>query len=501
MFKKTRHLLRELSVKLSIWKITGYIGGTILLALAVGWLYDLTIPVRLILLGGYLLLLPGIFYWVQYSIYEKKRYQDLNVYIEQLICSFKRSGNVSMALEDCITLFHEEDVMYQILEKALHIRKTGEGVELGKSLTEEAFSCVEKVYPSRRLRMLHEFIVKAENNGGEREHALDLQLNDTQMWKKRTKKFHIRRNDIKLQVMIATILSAVLCYSTKLMTPPELNINLSASASYQLATLFVFLCFGLLIYITLRGLSGTWLDSKSVDPKHEKILRHRYEFVLHYTPRLNAKENLPLCIIGTLLVCITSILSIRFLQGWMRTAGLCLCLLIIVFVTNSIVRTKGRYIKSVCREVEKEFPYFLLGVTLLLQSESLYNAIQITADSTSGIMKTELDKLLEKLYEEPNSIQAFSNFFRDFEVEETKSGMKLLYSISVNGYEGMERQLDFLAEQNNELMGQSEEIAFNNQIAGLGLIKQVPMLIGIVKMVVDLVNVLISVTNTMTGLV
>lgn len=503
MLNKTKKLLEDAVIKISILQMTLFYLSVIILGVMIGIIYQLNIPFLIFLILMYLFIFPFFHYQIIRSKNEKKRFEDVTLYMEQLICSFKRGDNVVTCLEDCLSLFGQSEKMYKIIANALILRKTGKGVDgetidLTRNLTKEAFRLIENEYPSRRLALLHSYIIKAEENGGKREHGLDIQLKDIQAWKNRTYIFQKKRNNIRIEVLISTIMTAVLCYATKLMTPKSLGLALEKNISYQIVTTFVFVCFGFILYFTYKKLAGTWLDSKELDEKQDRIMIHRYQFIKNYNNILNIKESLPIFIVcGT--ASVFFFIFNNFVTGMIRGLFLFSSFVFILFCCYTFVRRKTNYIKMVRNNLEKEFPYWLLETTLLLQQESVYNAISISSSDKTGVLKIELDKLLEGIYKSPNSLSPFTHFYYGFHALETQTGMKVLYSVNVNGYEEVERQLDFLAEQNNVLLDTAERIRFQNQLGGLSLVKMLPLLLGVLKMMVDLGGVLLGVMNLFTS--
>ncbi len=68
--------------------------------------------------------------------------------------------------------------------------------------------------------------------------------------------------------------------------------------------------------------------------------------------------------------------------------------------------------------------------------------------------------------------------------------MKILYSVNANGYEDSMKQLDFLVAQNNRLMDKNESYRYSNMMAGMSMLKQLPMVAACLKLLIDLVNLL-----------
>ena len=57
-------------------------------------------------------------------------------------------------------------------------------------------------------------------------------------------------------------------------------------------------------------------------------------------------------------------------------------------------------------------------------------------------------------------------------------------------FEESGKQLDFLVAQNNRLMDKNESYHYSNLLAGMSMLKQLPMIVSCLKLLVDLVNLL-----------
>ena len=105
--------------------------------------------VPLLCVGGVgLFLLPVVNRCIWRTYGKKAEFFELTAYMEQLICSYKRWGTISPALEDCRTLYPEESRMSKVLQQALYILKTGEGVGDHK-IVETALAKIQDLYPSK----------------------------------------------------------------------------------------------------------------------------------------------------------------------------------------------------------------------------------------------------------------------------------------------------------------------------------------------------------------
>ncbi len=370
----------------------------------------------------------------------EEQYVQVTAYLEQLLCSYRRLGHVGRALEDCRTLFPRKTVMGEAVFRARHIMLTGEGV-LDSGILEAAFGEIETVAKSRRMRIIHRFLCNAEQKGGECGASLDILLEDLELWRNRTGLYQNRKRFIRTECAIATLMSVFLCYVSRLLTPAELGFRISDSAVYQCSTAVILVSFLILFLVIAKKLSGEWIDTAD-----------RYE----------GKEKLRL---EKMYACFRGMAAQSFLSRHMAK-------------------------KILARYVKNEFPYWLLMVTLYLQTESNYRALQSSLRETEGVFRQEVERLLEQIYDSPRDLEPYLSFFGELGIQEVQSGMKILYSVSAQGYEDSRRQLDFLVSQNNRLMDRAEAYRFSAKTAGMSMLKQLPMILSCVKLLIDLVNLL-----------
>lgn len=147
--------------------------------------------------------------------------------------------------------------------------------------------------------------------------------------------------------------------------------------------------------------------------------------------------------------------------------------------------------QDTAKQIEREFPYWLLAVTLYLKQDSLYQALLHSMQETEGRFRNEVKCLVEAIYQNPTSLQPYLDFFSDLELPELRTGMKMLYAVNSNGYSDTERQIDFLIEQNNAVMDRCEKEYLRAKIAGLRLLRQIPMILAGGKVLIDMVLFLV----------
>lgn len=414
--------------------------GVLAAGAVVAWLYELS----LLLAAGFCICaccaVNRIRKYMREDQIQEDIYHQVAAYLEQLLCSYRRLEHAGKALEDCRVIFQNDSRMGGALADAAHILRTGEGVPDGRIL-EAAFVKIERAFDSRRLGIVHRFICNAERTGGDTGRGADILLEDLELWKNRTKLYQSKKRFIKIECGVATLLSMFLCYVSKLLTPKELGFRISDGMMYQISTIVVLVLLLYIVSCIFKKLSGNWLDEKEkVNEKQQKKYLKLYQIL----------EK------GDSVTGITKHMAKRIL---------------------------GRYVRE-------EFPYWLLLVTLYLQTESSYQAFRYSMCETTGIFRSELQRLTEEIYDSPRDLQPYLNFFAVLNIPEIKTGMKILYSVNSNGYEESGKQLGFLISQNSRLMDKNEVFRHGNKMAGMSMLKQLPMLISCLKLLLDLIQLL-----------
>ncbi len=338
---------------------------------------------------------------------QQEQYYEMTVYMELLLCSFKRTGHIKMALQDCLSAFRSDSRIAEMLETAIHILETGENVG-EESIAESALNGIAKFYNSRRLNLLHHFVCRIEQKGGDAVETLDILLTDLEMWKRRIVLYHKRKNMIGRECVLAFILALLLCILSHFLIAGNLRAEFEGSICYQISTSVV-LC----------------------------------------------------AMLGSMTV-------IRYWLG--------------------LSHSEQNGSKNLSKEVEREFPYWLLSVTLYLQQDSLFHALEESGRETKGRFRKEVQQLREDIYAAPNSLEPYMNFFRELDLPELQTGMKMLYAVTSNGYPDTQRQIHFLVEQNFLVMDRYEQNFFQTRLAGLGMLRQIPMMLAGAKIVVDMLT-------------
>jgi hypothetical protein len=362
-----------------------------------------------------------------------KEYDEVTLYMEQLLCSYKRYGQMGNAWTDCLLVFEEKSDMRHAIEQALRCLQTGEEIS-EDSLAWAACRCIHEKYDSCRLVLIHEFLCRTEEIGGDIGESFDILLRELQLWKRRKSVFQAQKKVLKTESVISGALALVMCCFSRIIMPFDLENRLISSAWYQISSVVVICLLMVTLLISFQKLTGDWLDAREKNPKNEEEQEKQY--------------------------------------GILQSAS------------RGI---KWQIARKYCRQVvRQEFPYWILSVTLYLQQENLYQAIHYSLRQVHGLFYMEIKKLMQGIYEEPSSLLPYKDFFKELGLEEVETGMKILYSTGSSEYQEVRRQVHFLVEQNSLVIDRYEQSRQDLQTAGMGVLKQIPLVFAAGKVIIDM---------------
>lgn len=401
--------------------------GVICVLVVIGKLLGLTNVQIIVLLSLIVAGIPQFILTTYRNMYEQKKFLDVSNYAEQMLYSFKRKSKVINALEDTAVLFPDGMIGETILKMIDYINyTTSEG-----NVYEEAFTIMEKEYSCNIVKRIHTFMNRVETNGGEYVDSIEILILDRNRWVSRVLETQKEKQLIKRNVNIGIILSLVVIVGTVFMVPSEL-VDIKTNIISQISSLFTLVInFWLWLFVQTK-LSSSWID---------------------YIPQRTEEQ----------------------IQRYYDT------------VKNSIGKNRNRISKKLLRrEVEKDFPDWMLGVSLLLHTDNVQMAIRNSVEQAPFSMREELRLLRDKIEQNPLSINPYLEFYECLNIHEIQSAMRMLYAMSQNGGEEMSKQIQMLVERNIELQAQSERIKTEDYLAGMGFCVLIPMIIGCGKMLVDM---------------
>lgn len=468
-FSWIKYVVLVLSVALCLLLFGQYLGltGIYILALVVVVVLNLPILIRNI----------------YNSKREHQRFIDVGNYIEQLLYSFKRHSKIDSALEDTLQIFPSGQMHEVIIQALEHMR---ESFTKGNAY-EEALGFVAAEYDCGIVGRIHKFLVSVEMLGGAHESAVDLLIDDRNKWVNRTLEAQKGKVNLRRNMTLAVMFSLAIISITVLMIPKEFG-NVKDNHLAMVTTLIILSSNYLLWVFVQCKLSGSYIDSGGA-LSDDAIGRYMTKVK---SQDMNIKRIYVVSAMG--------VVSSAGLYLWAGNLLLPSGVLFLVWLmVTQNARTTSLAKRKISREVEKAFPDWMLGVSLRLQTENVQVAIEHSIDEAPYVMRSELGILIENMEEDPLGIGPYLLFFKELGLPELQSAMKMLYAMSQYGSEEVTGQISTLVERNSKLQDKSEQMKMEDYLAGMGFLVLLPMLLGSIKMLVDMMLLVMNLLGETNG--
>ena len=404
--------------------------GFVLFSILLSWFYELSAVTTGIM----------VIIWLVFALVferlrrkgekEKQRFSELSMYMEQLLYTFQRKHKILASVED-VSAFFPEGNLHEIIMQMLEQMEQGEGGNESYRLANEL---IEQAYPCTRLNRMNRFMEHVESYGGEMELGVKGLQKDLDLFIKRTEILQGEKRAIKVRIGIAIVVSLLICGVGVHFLPQEFGIGeLWISQIASIILVMVNLSIYLLV---VKKLLTSWLIRE--EDRTKSYLLRDYQKVNTATTK---KETI----------------------GY-----------------------KIAYARSK-KAIIQEFPSWVLEVSLYLDRGNAQMALRKSMEQAHPILKEAVKDLLERLSVEPGKVQPFLDFLKPYQLLFVQSIMKTLYGISEVGSVNGTAQISLLLERNQQLADQSEAEYNKNAVAGIGLFSFFPMLMGSMKLMLDMV--------------
>ncbi|MCR5099127.1 MAG: hypothetical protein K6B14_09290 [Lachnospiraceae bacterium] len=403
--------------------------------IALGRVFSLGVISQIVLCIAGLAFLP--FFMINSAKNERhqRRFSDLNIYMEQFLYSFMKTGKILSSLEDVMQLF-ESGQMHDTLEKAREfILHTYDDV----SVEEEGLKIIEEAYPNDMLHILHHFALQTENLGGEYGESVRLLLEARRMWADRVYELQQEKKKKRRDIFLSIAVSLLLCLMIYLLSA-NLDLDLAAMPIAQAVTVGVLIMDFFIFYRADVSLTSGYVESVHSDGEH---YAKEYEKLRDETPK----------------------------KPWEK-------------LNHRVMK------KYVTKEIEKEFPYWLMQLSLLMQTENVQVSLYKSYDSAPEVLKPALKELIDGLKYAPDSVEPYISFLRDYTLPEIHSAMKMLYSISEGSGGDARAQIADIIRRNQRLMDRSERMKNEDAVAGMYGLFLAPQITAGIKLCVDMLLLL-----------
>ncbi len=456
-------------------------GMIVLVAAIFGLLYKLELPyIAAIGIIG-LVFSPMVILQMMKGRYHTTMFSLANNYMEQFLYSFKRNGTVLNALLETATIF-DEGIFHEALEKAIeHIQYTTDSEDPER----EALDIVGEFFHCERIDAIHSFVIGAQRRGGDAGGSILLLAKNRAMWAERVMNLQKEFQIVKRNIMIALVATMLICILPLYLLGGDLDI--SSIPLCQISAV-VLIGIGMLIYVKAdKKLCRSWIE-KEVDSTG---MGKKYLQVRDYDEVKEAKSSQKMAIIPV-------ILFIGVFIYFKNIAVLVAGVVVVLFFLNQHKIGHSLAMKKVAREIEKQFPNWLMEVALLLQTDNVQMAIRKSMDSAPEVLVYALEDLIDQLEEDPNAIEPYHRFLKEYRNPDVQSVMKMLYALSSGNAGDVTKQVEELIDRNNAMMDKAEKLEQEDKIAGMKVYILLPSLLASFKLMVDMALLLVVFLQNLT---
>lgn len=458
-------------------------GITIFAAICIGLLFQLEIPEITIILVCAALVLPLLIRNAYNSLFQQKRFSDVNQYVEKMLYSFKANHFMILdALRDVQKLF-PTGPMHDVIEQGLsNVDKAYEG-----DLKEAALNLVEQEYPCERIRKLHKFMLSVSRNGGECEESIDMLLKDRKLWADRILTMQKEKRQIKNNILFSIIISSIICllilYIPNMMQTELFTINI-AQYGFVKWSAVVFILLQLWIYVMAdKKLCIDWLDES--DRMTEQDAEKMYYREINYDGKTEFLYSIVWAVVPAVLCIIAFVVTksaYAFIPG---LAG-------IIFMLNQHKIGHALSKKKLIREIEKAYPTWLMDVSLLLQSTSVRPAIKLSYEYAPYILRPALREFIQNLEKDPVSARPYESILSQLDLPDVRESMGTLYSISTGAGGDVSTQFAQIIDRTIILADRAEKFKNEDKLAVFNGYIALPAIVGGFKLLIDMSALLMA---------
>lgn len=404
--------------------------------------------------------------------FQMKRFNDIVGYMEQMIYAFHKNGKIRSSLVDV----HEisKGTIKQFIGEMLYIIDFDMTTS---NVYEKAFAILQNEYDCTRLRVLHDYLRNVENNGGRTDTTLNIMLEDIRDWAERVLTYQSDRKNVQSKTLISICCAMLSCGIMVNLIPQEYSVQIIDNMVYQIGTV-ICLMLNVIVYVfSSSQVSVSYLDNE-MDKKKEDNIKKQAAFLANWHKKNHMKTGL----IKALILSPLLVIGIYFkMFGLVIGVGIGM-----IFVLINDYIKKNNYLRNVTDEIKKVFPIWLRNLILYLDTDNVHVAIRNSYESCPYILRDEVENFLDALSEDPVSMRPYLNFLATYNVPELKLAIHYLYAIATFGSEEMGKQLDYLVKQNSKLEITEERIRNEDSLSGFALMILIPMLIAVLKLMLDL---------------
>ena len=427
-------------------------------------------------------MLPVFVLTMYKRMYEQKRFGDITTYLEQMLYAYQKEGKVLSALKETAMIF-DSGQMREHIDRAITYIETGVS-QTEKGFTAEGLAIIEEAYECIKIHTVHETLLNIDQYGGNVDGSIMLLLEDLEIWKRRGYKLQARKKqqhtDNIISIIVATALCAIALYvidgMRDLFPTVAVSMSIMSLPLIQLTSFLLLLWELWVLAKSFRSMSSDWLQSGEV--KDTEYLLHCYDKIRDYDAMTEKKKSL---------LWSSPFLIAAVIVFLMHRRGIALLLLVVGIICLFQHRMISKLAKEdVTNALYAAMPQWMIQMALLLQHNNVQVSIAKSMQSAPEILRPELQLLQERLSEHPESLAAYTDFCRDYDVPEVQSLMKMLHSIAEAGTGDANLQITNMLQRVQEMQQLSDQRQDESSRFKMQMVFLYPVFGATIKLMIDL---------------
>lgn len=457
----------------------------IVISFIAGYLLRMEVRFLVFLFICLFMCLPNVILAKYRHLREVDRFNEVVGYMEKLIYAFHKNGKIRESLIDVL----------QVSDKTVKARVTRmiEIIDCDMStskLYQKAFAVMQKEYDCTRLKILHDYLLAVEENGGNSGLSLNILLEDIRSWSERVLSYQADRKNVQVKAVISILCSLLTCGIMVNMVPDNFSGQMIHNSLYQWGTFVVLLLNIGIFLLSNNKISMSYLDNE-LDRKYSSSIRRQARYLANYANVNHLKATL------IKLFMLAPLLGISLYKKFTVSASMVMFIMLYIALHDMLYR--NLCVKNLTREVKKCFPIWLRALLLHLQTDNVHVAIMKSYDHCPEMLKPELESFIRDLENDPVTMQPYLNFLSEYPVPDLKLAVHYLYSVAMFGSEDVLTQLDYIIKQNSRLEVTEEKLRNDDSLAGFSTIILAPMLLAVLKLIIDLMLFLQAFMGFLSG--
>lgn len=439
----------------------------------IAYLSRLQLPYILTLIVITLILIPFMINAWFYQSYSIKRFEMLSDYLSNIIPIFTQKTKIRFTLGELYQIC--TDSMKSAIGRAIdYLDNTNDD----PNIFENSLKIIEKEFPNSRVKSVHKIMLSVESaNSVSFSSVCENMYIDIENWLKRVFTFQKELKNRRIKLLILCITTLLMnCVFVYIYVSNDYFNGFTDLLIYQLSTLFFIASILITMTLVLTKLNGEWLIEDLNYSRDEKL---KEEFINYK----NGKKKLNAFDIGMFIFNV--IFSVYVYINFNIQFALLPLAVAFIALFSKPYKFKKIY-KNLSKTLTIEFPIWLREISLTLNSFTVLNAIENSQNMASYPLRNEIKTFLDKAKKDPTSIKPYNDFLSDFDLEDARSSMKVLYAISNVGKDEIKDRVSNLIDRNQKMLDKAEKLKNDDSIGAIEAIGYLPIAFFSIEMLVSM---------------